>query len=115
VGADVPAGLHGLRDETSALLSRSTQLLAAPRRHAVLGYLRDQVIATCWGVSAAEVETGVTAMRTTAPAHLKTFVLNGNAHVVYDVPSASRSFRSRIPARSPRTRVERLGRLPRVE
>ena len=51
--------------------------------------VRDQVIAAYLGLSGVDVEKGVTAMKASAPAHLKTFLLRGPDHVVYDVPSVT--------------------------
>lgn len=88
---DFPPGCSDCSTSLSAALDRSVELLPAPRRYAVLGYERDQVIGNYFGLNGTQVETRVRAMRDKAASHLRTFLLEGTDHVVYDVPSVTTS------------------------
>jgi hypothetical protein len=88
---EFPPGCTDCPDRLSAALTHSASLLGAPRRYAMLGYLRDGTIGLFFGLQGHTVEAQLLAARAAAAPNVKTFYLNGSDHVVLTTPNVSPS------------------------
>lgn len=84
-----PPGCDDCDEGLSRTLEYSAEILAEPRRYGVIGFLEDDVIAAFFGLTTQEVQARMESMRDAAAPNVKTFLLSGTGHVVYDAPSRS--------------------------
>lgn len=78
----VPPGCDECDERASAWLPFYGAHLIAPRRYALTAFLGDAVIGSYFGLSAAQIETQMLALRAGAAANQKTFFLPGTLHSV---------------------------------
>ncbi len=90
-GLVFPPGCTDCTAKLSSVLTRSAELLPAPRRYGLLGYMSDQVIANFWALDGATVEARVNAMKTNAAPNVKLFLRGGTDHVMYVTPNVTNS------------------------
>jgi hypothetical protein len=81
-GMVLPPGCSACADGMSGWLPFYAQHLIAPRRYGLTGFLGDGVIAQFFGLTGAQIQTQMLALRQTAAANQKTFFLNGTMHSV---------------------------------
>jgi len=78
----VPPGCDECDTRASAWLPFYSAHLIAPRRYALTAFLGDAVIGSYFGLSSAQIETQMLALRAGAAANQKTFFLPGTLHSV---------------------------------
>ncbi|MBX5484039.1 MAG: hypothetical protein IRZ16_19620 [Myxococcaceae bacterium] len=66
-------------------------MLTAPRRYALLGLRQDGVIGLYFGLSGADVQARVDALRARAAPNVKTFLFDGTDHAVMGKPNLATS------------------------
>jgi len=81
-GMVLPPGCSACADGMSGWLPFYAQHMIAPRRYALTGFLGDGVIAQYFGLTGAQIQTQMLALRQNASANQKTFFLNGMQHSV---------------------------------
>ena len=88
---ELPPGCKGCVQHLSAALVEQAELLTAPRRLAMLGFLQDQTISLYFGLSGPNLENALKALRKQLPAHVGTYYLTGNKHVLLGMPKSKTS------------------------
>jgi hypothetical protein len=78
----LPPGCDACGERMSAWLPFYGEQLVAPRRYALSGYLGDPVIGQYFGLTGAQIEAQMLALRDGAAANQKTFFLRGTGHSV---------------------------------
>jgi hypothetical protein len=78
----LPPGCDACAERMSAWLPFYGELLVAPRRYALSGYLGDPVIGQYFGLTGPQIETQMLALRDGASDNQKTFFLSGTGHSV---------------------------------
>jgi hypothetical protein len=78
----LPPGCTACGERVSAWLPFYAQNLVAPRRYALTGFLGDPVIGSYFGLSGAQIEAKLLALRKDAAGNQKTFFLSGTKHSV---------------------------------
>jgi hypothetical protein len=90
-GLEFPPGCARCETGLSAVLERSAEVLTAPRRYGMLGYLEDGTIGLYFGLTGTQVRTRLEAVRASAASNVKTYYLPGNPHVVLSTPHVATS------------------------
>jgi hypothetical protein len=72
-----------------ALEYSAGSLLLAPRRYGMLAYREDGTIALFFGLQGPQVAAQLDVLRTRVPAHVKTFYVQGQSHVLLGSPNVA--------------------------
>ncbi|MBM4380261.1 MAG: hypothetical protein FJ086_13350 [Deltaproteobacteria bacterium] len=90
---EFPPGCTGCGDSLAAVRTRALELMASPRRYALMSYLQDQTVRFFLGgnpnapLPGPELEALLINLRGDLPANAKTFYVGGTTHVVSSTPN----------------------------
>jgi hypothetical protein len=83
---EFPPGCVGCDTSIGAVRNRALELMAPPRRYALMSYLQDQTVSFFLGTSGPALQAELEALRPQLPVNAKTFYISGNTHVVSSTP-----------------------------
>jgi len=84
---DFVPGCTGCTDSIAAARTRALELMAPPRRYALMSYLQDQTVRIFMNVQGPELEALLLNLRGELPSNAKTFYVTGSTHVVSSTPN----------------------------
>ena len=90
---DFPPGCDGCDASIAQVRNRALELMAPPRRYALMSYLQDQTVRYFLGTSivsplpGAELEALLLNLRGDLPVNAKTYYVSGDTHVVSSTPN----------------------------